>query len=85
MSDVRCPDEKVRSLTWDLGLGTWDFLLAGLPLVCATATYAQDDVLVPPLEVGILLTFHPICVHFALALTVFGLVLDWAGSWRQHP
>ncbi|MBI3800169.1 MAG: DUF2231 domain-containing protein [Deltaproteobacteria bacterium] len=85
MFDVRSPDEKVRSLTWDLGLGTWNFLLAGLLLVCATATHAQDDVLVPPLEVGTLLTFHPICVHFALALTVFGLVLDWAGSWRQHP
>jgi uncharacterized membrane protein len=84
-SAVRSPNEKVRSLTWDLGLGTWNFLLAALLLVCATVTYAQDNVPIPPLEAGILLTFHPICVHFALALTVFGLVLDWTGSWRQHP
>jgi uncharacterized membrane protein len=39
---------------------------------------------VPPLEAGTLLTFHPICVHFATALTVFGLALDWAGSWRHQ-
>jgi len=43
---------------------------------------AQDAVPVPPLDAGILLTFHPICVHFATALTVFGLVLDWIGSLR---
>jgi len=52
---------------------------------CAARSYAQDDVPVPPLEAGLLLTFHPICVHFALALTMFGLACDWAGSWRQHP
>jgi uncharacterized membrane protein len=47
-----------------------------------TITGAQDDAPVPPLEAGALLTVHPICVHFATALTVFGLGLDWAGSLR---
>ena len=59
-------------------------MLAALLLICAIVTYGQDDVPVPPLEAGALLTFHPICVHFATALTIFGLVLDWAGSWRQQ-
>jgi uncharacterized membrane protein len=81
-SEVRSPNEKVRS--WNLELGTWNFLLAVLFLLRAPVTYAQDDVSVPPLEAGTLLTFHPICVHFATALTIFGLVLDWAGSWRRH-
>ena len=45
---------------------------------------AQDDVPVPPLEAGPLLIFHPVCVHFATALTIFGLVLDWVGSWQRH-
>jgi uncharacterized membrane protein len=55
-----------------------------LILNCAGIAWTQDDVPVPPLEAGTLLTFHPICVHFATALTIFGLVLDWAGSWRHQ-
>jgi uncharacterized membrane protein len=43
---------------------------------------AQDAVPVPPLDAGVLLTVHPVCVHFATALTVFGLALDWIGSLR---
>ncbi|MGH8007825.1 MAG: DUF2231 domain-containing protein [Candidatus Binatia bacterium] len=31
-----------------------------------------------------LLNVHPICVHFAIALSVFGVILDWAGSLRQQ-
>lgn len=38
----------------------------------------------PPLDAGVLLTLHPIFVHFAIALTVFGLVLDCAGSLRRQ-
>lgn len=38
----------------------------------------------PPLEAGVLLTLHPIFVHFAIALTIFGLVLDCAGSLCRH-
>ena len=76
-SEVRSPNEKVR-------LWTLDLLLTVLFLSHVAVTYAQDDVPVPPLEAGALLTFHPICVHFATALTIFGLVLDWAGSWRQQ-
>jgi uncharacterized membrane protein len=65
-------------------LWTLDLLLTVLFLGHATVTYAQDDVPVPPLEAGALLTFHPICVHFATALTVFGLLLDCVGSWRRQ-
>ncbi|HJY82227.1 MAG TPA: DUF2231 domain-containing protein [Candidatus Binatia bacterium] len=74
---VRSPNEKVRP---------WALTLLFMPLLlnCAGITWAQDDVPVPPLEAGTLLTFHPICVHFATALTVFGLALDWAGSWRHQ-
>jgi uncharacterized membrane protein len=58
-------------------------------LILSTLTWpgvahSQDDVPVPPLEEGVLLIFHPICVHFAIALTIFGFVLDWAGSLRQQ-
>ena len=54
-----------------------------------TRVYAQSDVPVPPLEEGALLIFHPVVVHFAIALTCFGAVLDWCGSlgkqsiWQQ--
>ncbi len=65
-------------------LWTLDLLLTVLFLGHATVTYAQDDVPVPPLEAGALLTFHPICVHFATALTVFGLLLDCVGSWCRQ-
>jgi uncharacterized membrane protein len=83
-SKVQSADEKVRCLTWDLGPGTWDCLLVLFFSGCAARSYAQDDVPVPPLAAGMLLTFHPIFVHFAIALTIFGLALDWAGSWRRH-
>jgi uncharacterized membrane protein len=76
-SEVRSPNEKVRP--WTLAL-----LFMSLILNCAGIAWTQDDVPVPPLEAGTLLTFHPICVHFATALTIFGLVLDWAGSWRHQ-
>ena len=39
----------------------------------------------PPLEAGLVLTLHPIFVHFATALTVFGAVSDGLGSVRQQP
>jgi uncharacterized membrane protein len=45
---------------------------------------AEDEVPVPPLEAGVVLTLHPIFVHFALALTIFGLVLDWVGTIRRQ-
>jgi uncharacterized membrane protein len=34
------------------------------------------------LEEGSLFIFHPIIVHFAVALTLFGFVVDWVGSMR---
>jgi uncharacterized membrane protein len=83
-SAVRSPDEKVRFSTLDFGLWTLGCLLVLFLSGCAARSYAQDDVPVPPLAAGTLLTFHPICVHFAVALTIFGLALDWAGSWRRH-
>jgi uncharacterized membrane protein len=69
----------------DSGLQTLQFGFSLLLLSDTALTYAQDTVPVPPLQAGTLLTFHPICVHFAIALTVFGLGLDWVGSWYQHP
>src|SRR5689334_12515692 len=45
---------------------------------------AEDTIPTPPLEEGALLIFHPIIVHFAIALTCFGLVLDWWGSLRNQ-
>lgn len=76
-SHLRTPHSALRTL--DSRLWTLDFLLV---LGGFASAGAQDDVPVPPLEAGALLTVHPICVHFATALTVFGLGLDWAGSLR---
>jgi uncharacterized membrane protein len=36
------------------------------------------------LEEGYLFIFHPIIVHFAIALTIFGVVVDWIGSLHQQ-
>jgi uncharacterized membrane protein len=36
------------------------------------------------LETGAVLVIHPICVHFAVALTVFGIGLDCLGSVRSE-
>ncbi len=51
--------------------------------------FAEDTVAVPSLDEGFLLVFHPVIVHFAIALTCFGSALDWWGSvyeqsvWQQ--
>jgi len=84
-SAVSSQREGGRPRAADRGLWTVDFLLALLLLGATGLTYAQDDVPVPPLRAGTFLTFHPVCVHFAIALTAFGLILDWLGSWRRHP
>ena len=70
--------------------GTWQkhsvCLLVGMAwgLVLAARASAQDGAPVPPLEAGLVLTLHPVFVHFAVALTVWGCVLDCAGSlWRR--
>ena len=54
-------------------------------LLAATLGWAQDGIPAPPLEDGFLLTAHPIFVHFAIALTVFGGLLDCTGSIRRQP
>ena len=36
------------------------------------------------LEEGFFIVFHPIVVHFAIALTLFGFVMDGLGSLRGH-
>src|SRR5713226_5531232 len=81
-SQLQSPTPAPRSLT--RRLLTSDSLLVLLTLGWSGVVYAQDAVPVPPLEDGVLLTFHPICVHFAIALTVFGLLLEWAGNWRRQ-
>src|SRR5262249_61024165 len=84
-SAISSRDGEDRPRTPDPGPRTLQFGFVFLLLGGPGLTYAQDDVPVPPLQAGTFLTFHPICVHFAIALTGFGLVLDWLGSWRRHP
>jgi uncharacterized membrane protein len=36
------------------------------------------------LEADTILVFHPIAVHFAVALTCFALVLDWIARWQHR-
>lgn len=66
---------SIRNLwLWSLSFLFWHWTHLAL---------AQDEIPVPPLESGLLLTLHPIFVHFAIALIVFGTGCDWAGSvWR---
>lgn len=52
--------------------------IAGLGL--PSFALASGNVPVPPLESGSILPLHPVCVHFAVALVVFGVLLDCAGS-----
>lgn len=77
---------RCRARTSDLGPRTFTLTLLLLfsLLGWVARTYAQDHVPVPPLEEGALFIFHPITVHFAIALTCFGCVLDWLGSWRAQ-
>jgi uncharacterized membrane protein len=86
-SKVQSPKSKVEADSYR-NLGPWTFsqvLLLVFSLFClAGSVYAQDDVPVPPLEEGALFIFHPIAVHFAVALTSFGCVLDWLGSLRAQ-
>lgn len=63
----------------------WQFLLFAfcflpfdffLPLFL----YAQEGISFSSLDEGPLFVFHPVVVHFAIALTLFGVVVDWLGS-----
>ncbi len=51
--------------------------------------WADEGVSVPPLDAGLIVLLHPVCVHFAIALVVFGVLLDCGGSlggrrdWQQ--
>jgi uncharacterized membrane protein len=46
--------------------------------------HAQDSGSVLALESGALFIVHPIVVHFAIALVLFGFLTDWFGSLRAH-
>ena len=60
------------------------FLGAGCVLTVSLG-WAADGVPVPPLDAGLIVPLHPVCVHFAIALTVFGVLLDCGGSaGRNH-
>ena len=52
----------------------------GLVIGMVTQSFADAGVPVPPLDAGLVLTLHPIFVHFAIALIVFGMLLDCGGS-----
>jgi len=51
--------------------------------------WADEGVSVPPIDAGLMVLLHPVCVHFAIALIVFGVLLDCSGSlggrrdWQQ--
>jgi len=94
-SKVQSPKSKVKERAyrnfrpWTLDLRLWTFLRSWLlslfivgcgPLIAI----AEDVVPVPPLEEGALFVFHPIVVHFAIALICFGSVLDCVGSVREQ-
>lgn len=72
-------------------LGTRRMLLgrifAALPLSVgsyATLAHAQASGSVLALEGAPLFLLHPILVHFAIALVLFGFFLDWLGSQREQ-
>ncbi len=46
--------------------------------------WAADGVPVPPLDAGLIVPLHPVCVHFAIALVVFGVLLDCGGSLAER-
>ena len=52
--------------------------IAGLGL--PSLALASGDAPIPPLESGLILPLHPVCVHFAVALVVCGVLLDCVGS-----
>ena len=55
-------------------------LTIGLVIGMVTQSFADEGVPVPPLDAGLVLTLHPIFVHFAIALIVFGVLFDCGGS-----
>ena len=60
------------------------FALCLLPfaLSCPSLAWAQSSAL--SLEEGTFLVFHPVFVHFAIALLLFGFVIDWCGSMLEQ-
>lgn len=58
------------------------FCLLPFDFILPLCLYAQEGSAFSSLEGGFLLVFHPIAVHFAIALTLFGFMMDWLGSVR---
>lgn len=94
-SSVQRPASSVKKNSypsfrpWILDLGFWTALQALLLSLCILGyspliALAEEGVPVPPLEEGALFIFHPIAVHFAIALTVFGSALDCVGSVQKQ-
>lgn len=91
-SRVQSPESRIEEGSycnfgpWPLGSRLWlppaFYFLPFTFCLFRGAALAQADVPVLPLEEGPLFIFHPIAVHFAIALTCFGCVLDWLGSVR---
>jgi uncharacterized membrane protein len=50
----------------------------------SVVVYAQEENLALSLESGAILLIHPIAVHFAIALVLFGFITDWFGSLSGH-
>ncbi len=63
---------------------TGGLLIAGSALTVGFG-WADEGVPVPPLDAGLMVLLHPVCVHFAVALIVFGVFLDCGGSLVERP
>ena len=64
-------------------------ILGAGSVLTVSLSWADEGVPVPPLDAGLIVLLHPVCVHFAIALIVFGVLLDCGGSlggrqdWQQ--
>ena len=64
-------------------------ILGAGSVLTVSFSWADEGVSVPPIDAGLMVLLHPVCVHFAIALTVFGVLLDCGGSlggqrdWQQ--
>ena len=76
---VRLAGEERKNERWRVLMRRMSSAV-GLVIGMVTQSFADAGVPVPPLDAGLVLTLHPIFVHFGIALIVFGVLLDCGGS-----
>jgi uncharacterized membrane protein len=82
-SEVQARAEFFQILPLRLRSGqAFAFCLLPFDLFVPLLLCAQERISFSALEEGPLFIFHPIVVHFAIALTLFGFAVDWLGSLR---